>query len=370
MRIIYPYNEILPKRKAHDVFVFHECAALSTYGNCDITLLVGKGSNQDLFSHYHVPRCPKLHLHPIFMIRKNNPIGLSWNFPFFFLCQRYIERERPDAVICSVRGQAAYHLKRKIPGVQYVYEVHELAYYPNGPPSHHLQFERDMLTAADLITVTTEALKQILKSPPYSLENRIEVVPLAVLAEPIPPPSTVDTLQLAYVGQLYSGQGLPTLLTALSQTKNVHLKVFGGKPHEIADLQKLARDLGVEGPITFLGFIPPSQIPSKLQDVHAFVAPFENTGRMPYVAHTKLLEYAHWARPIIAPNLPIVREHFTSGVLLYEPGNPSSLAACIHNLQQESIRVRLQEEISAYAGRFSWSARAQAYVNLLGHPKK
>ncbi len=370
MRIIYPYNEILPKRKAHDVFVFHECGALAAHANCDITLLVGQGSNQDLFSHYHVPKNEHFHIQPLFIVRKNNPLGLSWNLPFFFLCQRYIQRARPDVVICSVRGQAAYHLKRKIPGVQYVYEVHELAYYPNRSQSPLVQAERDMLAATDLITVTTESLKQILKAPPYSLANRIEVVPLAVLAEPLPPPHPVATLQLAYVGQLYAGQGLPTLLKALSQTENVHLKVLGGNSTDITKLRKSAREMGVEGAVTFLGFTPPYEIPSALQDVHAFVAPFENTGRMPYVAHTKLFEYAHWGRPIIAPDLPIVREHFPSGVLLYEPNRPTALAACIRSLQKEPIRTQLQEEISAYQGRFSWPARAQAYAQLLKKNKK
>ena len=365
MRIIYPYNEILPKRKAHDVFVFHECAALAAKENCSVTLLVGKGSNRDLFSHYHVPKNTHFHIHPLWIVRKNNPFRISWNFPFFFLCQRYIQRQRPDVVICSVRGQAAYHLKRKIPGVQYIYEVHELAYYPNQSPTPLVQAERDMLAAADLITVTTEALKQILNAPPYSLKNRIEVVPLAVLAEPLPSLSSADILQLAYVGQLYAGQGLPNLLTALSQTQNVHLKVIGGTPQQITDLQKLARELGVDGSVTFLGFIPPSEIPLSLKDVHAFVAPFETTGRMPYVAHTKLFEYAHWGRPILAPDLPIVREHFSTGVLLYEPDNPSALAACIHNLQQESIRTQLQDEITTYKGRFSWQARAKTYASLL-----
>ena len=366
MRIIYPYNEILPKRKAHDVFVFHECAALATHGNCELTLLVGKGSNQDLFSHYHVPKNEHLHIHPLLIVRKNNPFGISWNLPFFFLCQRYIEREHPDVVICSVRGQAAYHLQRKIPGVQYVYEVHELAYYPNGPPSAPaVQTEWAMLAAADLITVTTEALKQILKAPPYCLKNRIEVVPLAVLAEPLPPPVSAEILRLAYVGQLYTGQGLPNLLRALSKTKNVHLKVLGGIPHEILELQQLARKLGLEGSITFLGFTPPSEIPSKLQDVHAFVAPFENTGRMPFVAHTKLFEYAHWGRPIIAPDLPVVREHFPTGALFYEPGNPNDLAGCIRKLQNESTRAQLQKEISFYKDHFSWSNRAKNYVHFL-----
>lgn len=336
----------------------------------DVTLLIGRGSDTEhLFTYYNIPYCERLHIDPLFIVRKNNPLGISWNFPFFFLCQRSIQRARPDAVILSVRKQGAYHLRHKVPGVRYVYEVHELTFYPNAPDQHLLeaQEERDMLKQADLVTVTTDALKVILEAPPYSLKNRIEVVPLAVQATALPPPASTEKLQLAYVGQLYAGQGVTILLKALSKTQNVHLKILGGRPAEITHLKEFARTLGIGDSVTFLGFTPPYEIPQAIQDVHAFVAPFENTGRMPYVAHTKLFEYAHWGRPIIAPDLPIVREHFHTGngVLLFKPGDPVALASCIQQLQQEPTRIKLQNGISTNSGRFSWAARAKKYARLL-----
>jgi len=50
-------------------------------------------------------------------VRKNNPLGLSWNIPFFFCCQNQIRKKRPDYVFLSVRKQAAFHLLRKIRNV-------------------------------------------------------------------------------------------------------------------------------------------------------------------------------------------------------------------------------------------------------------
>jgi glycosyltransferase involved in cell wall biosynthesis len=367
MRIIYPYNEILPKKKAHDVFIFHECAALAAQNGFDVTLLVGQGSGVNLFSHYDVPENDHFRLQRLFILRKNKLLNLSWNLPFFFFCQRYIQHNRPDVVICSVRKQGAYHFQRKIPGIMYVYELHELSWYPNCPSASFIQAEREMLARADLITVTTKLLKQILKNPPYQLKNPIEIVPLAVRSKPLLPPSESDILRLTYVGQLYAGQGLPTLLQALSQMKGVHLKILGGKPEEIAHLKNLAKKLGVENCITFLGFILPGNIPSIIQDTDAFVAPFDQAGRMPYVAHTKLFEYAMWGRPIVAPDLPIVREHFSAGVLLYEPDSSNALAVSLKNLQQRSTLHQLQQEIVAYQDRFSWNVRAQAYAYFLNH---
>src|ERR1700722_15168999 len=115
MRIIYPYNEILPQKKAHDVYIVHECSALANLG-WGVTLLVGKGSEtNNLFAHYQIPPSDRLHIEPLFIMRKNNPFRISWNLPFFFGCQRRIEKIKPDYVFLSVRGQAAFHLTRKLP---------------------------------------------------------------------------------------------------------------------------------------------------------------------------------------------------------------------------------------------------------------
>lgn len=364
MTIVYPYNEILPKKAAHDCFIFNECAALAQSGK-SVTLLCGKGSLNDaqLLDHYGVKKDTFL-IHRLPIIRKNNPFNLSWNLPFFFATQAYLSRIKPAWVILSVRKQGTYHLQRKIPGVRYLYEVHEVASYP--PHATSSPIDKQMLEKADLITVTTSALKEILLSPPYSLKNPIEVVPLAVKCDDLPPPKLSQFLHLAYVGQLYEGQGLSTLLAACAQTEGVFLTVIGGKEIEIALLKKEAQRLGLSERVQFRGFIAPNELPKFVQKAHAFVAPFDNKGRMPFVAHTKLFEYAHWGRPILAPKLPVVEEHFQKGgVLFYEPGNDLSLTQAINQLKINSLRNQLQSEIQSYKDQFTWDKRSQNYLKFI-----
>lgn len=366
MRIAYLYNEILPKKKAHDVFIFQECAAFADLG-WEITLLCGKGSLEDtaLFKHYETTT--SFHIQRLPIVRKNNFLNLSWNLPFFWNCQRFLQKEKPDAVFLSVRKQGEYHLKRKIPGVRYLYEVHELAWYPGDPVTAQVEKERMMLSRADLITVTTHALKEILLSAPYNLTVPVEVIPLAVRKFPLPLPEYKDVLTLMYVGQLYAGQGLPLLLKALAKTKGIHLKVVGGKPREIDTLQQLVQSLNLEQRVDFLGFCPPSALPSLVQQAHACVAPFEVIGRMPYVAHTKLFEYAEWQRPIIAPKLPIVEEHFSEGkgALLFDPDSLEDLVKCLNLIQKREIWEKLTQEIAIHQGAFTWQSRAHSYQHFL-----
>lgn len=371
MRIVYPYNEILPKRSAHDIFIFDECASLAKKG-CDVTMLCGKGgkTTTELFEHYHVPN-NAFAIKQLPIVRKNNWFNASWNLPFLLFSQQQIKKICPDWIFLSVRKQGLYHLFRKLPNARYLYEIHELAFYPYMKKcSDEFYQEKRMLERADLITVTTSALKEILIAPPYSLRVPIEVVSLAVKTKSLPPPERESHLNLMYIGQLYAGQGIPKLLSAMHHVEGVKLKIVGGKEREIADLKSLAEKLGVQNRVEFIGYLPPAQLSKIAQQADAFVAPFELVGRMPYVAHTKLFEYAHWGRPIIAPDMPSVREHLSEGrgVLLYEPSHTEALVKCINSLKDKSTLTRLQNEMSDYRERFTWERRAAHYFDLLSCP--
>src|SRR5262249_39557765 len=156
-------------------------------------------------------------------------------------------------------------------------EVHEVCHYPNQNilSKKEWEMEKALLDRADLITVTTHALKQILSTPPYSIKTPIEVVPLAVKVDPLPqPPTAVLPLRLAYVGQLYAAQGLASLLSAIAKVPDVHLKIVGGTSNEIFHLTTLATELGLNQRVEFTGFVAPHRVAEHVKDVHAFAAPF------------------------------------------------------------------------------------------------
>lgn len=370
MRIIYPYNEILPTRKAHDVYVFQQCASFAESG-IDTTLLIGSGSlcDEALCQHYLMrPKPQKLRIVRLPIVRKNNYINLSWNLVFFHFAQKMIERERPDWVIMSVVKQADFHLKRKIASVRYVYEVHELNHYPGLDFTKNYYVEKAMLSKVDLIITTTAELKRLLQSETYQVLAPIEIVPLAVNRKPL---KTIDPelpIRLCYVGQLYQQQGLKVLMEAVSQLKDIQLKVVGGNAEEIEHFKRIAEVLKLSDRVNFTGFLSPSQIDSTVADTHVFISAFENEGRMPYVAHTKLLEYSEWKRPFIAPNLPSVREHFgkqEDGALLFSPENPDSLTRVLEYASKQEVLKSLLFHALCRSKSFSWDTRVGQYFQTL-----
>lgn len=373
MRIIYPYNEILPKKSAHDVYIVRNCASLASEG-CDVTLLYGSGSPapSTLAAHYQIENSRSFHWKPLPILRKNWGLPLTWNPLFFWASQQKIRRERPDWVALSVRKQGNFHLRRKISGVKYVYELHELAWYP-GRDLQDLTVakavlqERWMLNQADAVTVTTNALKSILLNAPYRLTVPIHVVPLAVDFMPLPaPPPISNELHVMYIGQMYPGQGVDLLLQALARTSNIRVTLVGGKPDEIAALRQLAQTLNVEKRTTFLGFRPPVELPIIAAQSHVLVAPFSASGRMPYVAHTKLLEYVAWHRPVLAPDLPVTREHFDAeiGWRLFTPDNVDSLASAMQSLMDEAKTFELSTASQRYRP-LTWRDRSRTYIDFL-----
>lgn len=329
MRFFFPYNEILPKKRAHDLYLISLCHALASLGH-DVTLLIGKGSEEKevLFAHYGISSLENFRICCLPIVRKNNLFNLSWNRIFFSAVQKTIQKEKPDWVVLSVYKQGIYHLKRKVPGVKYLFDLHQLQGYP--PPIEEAKKEAQMLQNADQILVTTEPLRTLLLDDPYKIKTPIHVLPLATEKKALSHPSTAP-FTIAYVGQLYKGQGVPFLIRAMAETKECHLRIIGGSEQEIKECEQLAESLGISKRIDFLGFQPPSSVEEKLENVDAFVAPFDGIGRMKYVAHTKLIEYAAWQRPIIAPRFPIVSDHFPKGDgwCAFEEGKVSSLATAI-----------------------------------------
>lgn len=250
MRIVYPYNEILPKKRAHDVYIFQECVALAKH--FDVHLLCGKGSQDEtsLYQHYKCHPSSSFHLHSLSIVRKNNLLNLSWNFPFFYSAQKKIHALKPDMVFLSVLKQAEFHLRHKLPKTRYFYEVHQLQWYPGMVANQKMVQEKKILQKADVVITTTQELANILKSPPYCLSNPIEVVPLAVDAQFIPKRTPFSHI-LTYCGQLYRGQGIDLLLEALAKTTDWKLHIIGGKPDEIAYYEKMAKDLNIDKRASF-----------------------------------------------------------------------------------------------------------------------
>jgi glycosyltransferase involved in cell wall biosynthesis len=410
MKIHYLYNEKLPKRTAHDAYVWRNCYFLSQLDQ-EVSLITG--SNQSTFAamqkHYlphdnlqaqeRIPfnffqrllglkgefsfRKIEKHFSCFFywikfpLIRKSF-FKISWNYPFFWLCQQWLKITQPDWAIFSVYKQASYHFKRPISQVLYCFEVHDLAWYPlhindtfswrhlDQQNHQRLLLQKRTLERANCVTVTTNFLKKILCNSPFNLTCPIHVIPLASEVMRLKRPILGDHIQLTYVGQLYPDQGVDRLIEALAHVPGIHLKIIGGQTSDINRLQSLISQLALTNRIYLHGFVSPSLIPSLLHSTHALAAPFYPTPHMRCVAHTKLADYGKWALPVIAPRLENVLEEVWIDDYLFDasdyPNSIRSLVAALHQLLNKEALLKsydvIDQKMDQAPNRFSWHQRS------------
>ena len=369
MKIVYPYNEILPLRKAHDSYVIRNCHALAQRGH-QVTLLVGKGSESEkqLLNFYALEPHPLFEIKYLPILRKQHLLPLQWNGIFFYAVQKYLEKTKPDWVICSVLKQAAFHLNRRIEGCQYFYEVHQLGWYPTLQGEFNwnkIHLERLVYNKSDAISVTTLALEKLLRSYPYQCKTPLYKIPLACDFLSLEKKEEVSKpFKLFYIGQLYPYQGIDFLLSALKETPEMHLVVVGGKSEEVLSYRQRCQKYAIESRVTFEGFLSTQEMLEKVKQADAFVCPFKNCERMPYVAHTKLREYAALKRPIVAPNLDVVREEVPQGALFYQADQVDSLSQALNSLLNLNFYQKLMLEIHQNES-FTWEKRGHLFNTIL-----
>ena len=120
----------------------------------------------------------------------------------------------------------------------------------------------------------------------------------------------------------------------------------------------------------FLPPVPHEQVPRIIQAADACVAPLVPTERnlVQGCNPVKILEYMACGKPIVAADLPVVREILTDGedALLYKVKKPSRLADALIRLADDAdLQRRLGENAFRKAReQFSWRRAQEALLGL------
>ena len=119
--------------------------------------------------------------------------------------------------------------------------------------------------------------------------------------------------------------------------------------------------MNVDNRIEFHGFVNPHRVAEIAKDIDVMVICALDKGKRRYSAHTKLYEYMAMGKPVVAFDLPSIREEVTDGmdIILAKPDDPKSLAEKIGYVLNNPDFAR-QLALNAYrsADEFSWEKRA------------
>jgi glycosyltransferase involved in cell wall biosynthesis len=157
--------------------------------------------------------------------------------------------------------------------------------------------------------------------------------------------------------------GLDVLLRAISMT-NLSLMLIGDGPDR-ARIERVCQQLGLAHRVCFTGRVPQTSMPEHLAAVDIGVVADDQTQ---YASPMKLLEYMSMSKPVVAPDLPNIRDIVTDHDegLLFEPGSAESLAERLTTLEDGALRARLgaRGRLRVEADR-NWISNAQRVLGAI-----
>ena len=176
---------------------------------------------------------------------------------------------------------------------------------------------------------------------------------------------------VTYAGHLYPWKGVETLLGALAAAPGLRGRVIGGHPAEpdLARVRQFAANMGLAERVEFTGMKAPGEVAALLREADLLVLPNRATSvSANYTSPLKLFEYLAAGRPIVASDLPALREILRDreNAWLVPPDDPGALAAALETIARDkALAVRLAKAAFESAGAYSWDARAERLEQTL-----
>ena len=363
MRLVYLFDVALPSTMASAVNVTKSCAAFAAEGH-DVTLVHFRGRG-DLYRHYGLVHRFRTLALPFPKRWRGSPKVLSWTGALF------------------ARATGALVYARKAPlllpaarlGCPVALELHA----PLGPGGHGWDRAFAQLLATKRlrsIVCISQALADKLVEDWPEADGLVFVAHDAADPGPSPPPRASPPKRplLGYAGHLYPGKGIEMIAALAERRSDWDFLVLGGQPEDIARWSESTSGLGN---VEFAGMVPHARVPELLGAADILLAPYGRNvivsdGRIEvakWMSPLKLFEYMALAKPIVASDLPVLREVLSDGEngRLAQPDDPDDWERMIADLLADpdgaaAMGARAREEIEK---KYSWRRRARAIARTL-----
>ena len=367
-KIVYVSNADIPSNSASSVHVMKMCEAFQKTGT-NVTLVIPNHFNRelhrntDIFEFYGVSK--RFPVKRIRLIRKDVK-GLR-EICYTVLAVLYAIMRRPDVIM--TRKIMAARVASML-GFPYILELHT-----STEPRHYSLRKTLQSKYMKKLIVISESLKKHMMEAYGIDESKILVLADAVdisQYEELDLNCHIDEkvekgepLKIAYVGSLYPGKGIETIVRMAAQDRKNIYDVYGARgPMEKWEALKEELSSTVE----FHGQIANALVPQTLEQYDVVLMPYSNKVEVygedltKWMSPLKMFEYMASGRVIISSNLPVIREILTDreNAYLVEPDNPKEWLRVIEEIeknpeQAEQIAQRAKEAVKNY----TWDARAK-----------
>ncbi|GAB4213760.1 MAG: glycosyltransferase [Roseiflexaceae bacterium] len=270
-------------------------------------------------------------------------------------------------------------------GLPVIYEAHDLeSWNPSRAKEPWVQpllnlLDRVALQRSAAVVSLTEDFRRALAQIGWRAPAEVAVIPDAFDDQQIRPGDRSEARRalgldpqaplVVYAGMTFAYRGLERLLEALAQIRRdmpeARLALVGGRPAEIAQLQRHCDGLDLDGSVVWTGQIDQGQVLHYLHAADVLVIP--DTVTDVTASPLKLFEYLAAARLVVLPDIPALREILPPSVGYYfRRGDATDLArALCEALTAPDAPVREQSG-SAAVQPYTYAARARRILDVAG----
>jgi glycosyltransferase involved in cell wall biosynthesis len=168
-----------------------------------------------------------------------------------------------------------------------------------------------------------------------------------------------------YTGHLYEWKGADTLAAAAQFVPEAEFAFVGGTDTDVA---RFKQRWGSSANIRIVGHVTHDRVPLWQSAADVLVLP--NSAKeeisVHYTSPMKLFEYMASARPIVASDLPSIREVLPEGVGYFAiPDDPASLAEQVKSALSDGSAGERGRRAREIVAEFTWDKRARRILTLL-----
>ncbi len=397
MKLLYIANQRIPTEKAYGLQITKMCQAFAGLG-LEIELLVPTRRNpikKDIFDYYSVGRTFKFKkvFAPDFYLPGKLDLIAFWIKNLFSGLVLFMFALGSKVDIIFSRDELPIYFLSFFKS-NLVYEAHR---YSKAKKVFYRRFKN---AGVKIVTISQGLTKAFLQegfsqnellTSPDGVD--LEEFSLGISQEEARKKTSLplDKKIILYSGQLFEWKGAASLLEVArnfqfsifpdgeaiedprqsrdnfqNNLKDVLFVFVGGMPTDIENFRKKAEGLKN---VLLLGQRPHKEIPYFLKSADVLVLPNKKDGQISefYTSPLKLFEYMAAERPIVASDLPSLREILNeNNSVLVKPDNASALADGLKLvLSDDALADRISQKAFEDVQKYSWQERAQKIINFI-----
>lgn len=355
MRILYVGHTRFPTEKAHGKQIMEVCAAMALLGH-EVTLVttgVHTPIEQSPFSYYDVPEIFHWEqlksfdaLHSRFVPQPLAFMLGMWSYRYAL--RQYLAKRKFDLLYCRSQAVLSVLVELNMPTI---IELHTI------PKTIRKEFIRDCNRCARVVCLTSPMRDALaLAVDPKKIMVEGDAVRADVLADmqelSEARPKLTGTSVIGYAGSLVARnsleKGVNILLEALSilhkKSVSVQCMIAGGPASWQKKYESMAEKLDIASIVSFMGHVSASKVPQLLSQCDILVYPAPAT-RHPYflrdTSPLKIFEYMAAGKPIIAADLPPVRDIIDDSCATFvAPGDAEDLARALEYVIADPVAAQ------------------------------